>query len=67
MLLFGGPLKLGTIQILLKGAHLNWLAKIKLRGTGLPGTILLLGAHLQRIGGYLNISVGGPFKLVGKN
>ena len=28
-------------------ACLNWLAKIKLKGPGLPGSILLLGVHLN--------------------
>ena len=32
--------------------RLNWLAKIKLRGPGPPGSILLLGAQLNR----------GPFR-----
>ena len=40
--------------------RLNWLANIKLKGSGPLGAILLLGAHL-------NIIVGSPFKLVGKN
>ena len=42
------------------GAHLNWLAKIKLRVPGPPGSISLLGA-------YLNIIVRSPFKLIGTN
>ena len=46
--------------MLLQRAHLNWLAKIKLRGPGPPGSILLLGTHL-------NIIVGDIFKLVDKN
>ena len=33
---------------------------MKLRGPGTPGSILLLGAHL-------NIIVEGPFKVAGKN
>ena len=43
----------------------NWLANIKLKEPGPPGSILLLGAHL--IGGHLIIIVEGIFKLVGKN
>ena len=45
--------------------HLNWLAKIKLRSPGPPGSILLLGGI--SIGDHLNIIVGDPLKLFGKN
>ena len=37
-----------------------WLANLKLKEPGSLGKILLLGAHL-------NIIVGDPFKLVGKD
>ena len=51
---------LGAHLNIIEEGILNWLAKIKLRGPGPPGSILLLGADL-------NIIVWGPFKLVGKN
>ena len=41
------------------------MVHIKLRGLGTPGSILLLGGI--SIGDHLNIIVGGPFKLCGKN
>ena len=44
--------------------RLNWLVDITLRGPGLPRQYYCLGAHLNW--GYLNIIVGGIFKLVGK-
>ena len=45
--------------------RLNWFANIKLRGPRPPGTILLLGAHLNVIvGAHLNwlekIKLRGP-------
>ena len=43
-----GAFKFGPIQILLQGAHLNWLAKIKLKEPEAP---------------WINIIVGDPFKL----
>ena len=36
-----------TLSKLLFGAHLNWLAKIKLKGPGPPESLILLGAQLH--------------------
>ena len=41
--------------------RVNWLAHIKLRDPGPPGSIVLLGAHLNW--GPFKYYVGGPFKL----
>ena len=57
---------LGAHLNIIVGGHLNWLAKIKLKGPGPPGSILLLGAQLNKYcrGPHLNwlvkITLRGP-------
>ena len=67
MFLFGAHLNWGPFKYYCRGGHLNWLAKIKLRGPG-PWINIIFGGHLNVIlGGHLNwleqikLRVPGPW------